>query len=164
MDNFTSFNRPVLDEDGLVVRLALRPQTRLPLVAVRDIGFFAALAFSDPGRYLGQRLVIAGDCLTGPQIAEAFSEACGLPARFHQLPNDQLRAFDEQVARMDREPPDEPDLTALRALHPALLTLPAWLQATARRNHLCRNNCCSRPMSARHRSGPRFRGVEQFII
>jgi len=38
MDNFASFNRPVLDGGELVVSLALRPQTRLPLVATRDIG------------------------------------------------------------------------------------------------------------------------------
>jgi uncharacterized protein YbjT (DUF2867 family) len=134
MDNFASFNRPVLDGGELVISLALRPQTRLALVATADIGAFAAIAFDRPGLYAGRAVRIAGDCLTGPQMAEAFGSACGLPARFAQLPIEQLRAFDGEVARMfewiDSRPADEPDLAALRAEHPGLMTLGAWLRAT----------------------------------
>jgi uncharacterized protein YbjT (DUF2867 family) len=134
MDNFTSFNRPVLDDGQLVVSLALRPQTPLPLVATRDIGIFAAIAFEHPGRYLGRHVPLAGDCLTGPQIADVFAGACGLPAQFRQLPIEPLRAFDPEVARMfewmDQRQNGEPDLAALRAEHPGLLTLQNWLRAT----------------------------------
>jgi uncharacterized protein YbjT (DUF2867 family) len=135
MDNFASFNRPVLDDGGgLVVSLALREQTRYPLIATRDIGVFAAIALDQPDRYLGRRLQLAGDCLTGPEIAEEFGRACGLPARFRRLPIEQLRAFDPEVARMfdwiDQRAGDEPDLAALRADHPGLLTLRAWLRVT----------------------------------
>lgn len=134
MDNFASFNRPALAGGEIVVSLALRPQTRLPLVATRDIGVLAALAFGDPGRYLGRVIQAAGDILTGPQIAEVFARACGRPARFQQLPIGQLRAFDPEVARMfewmDRRETGEADLAALRAGHPGLLTLLDWLRAT----------------------------------
>lgn len=134
MDNFASFNRPAMDDGELVISLALRPQTRLPLVATRDIGVFAAIAFEQPGRYLGRVIQLAGDCLTGPQIAAAFASSRGLPARFRQLPIEQLRAFDPEVARMfewmDTRDDGEPDLAALRAEHPGLLTLPDWLLAT----------------------------------
>jgi uncharacterized protein YbjT (DUF2867 family) len=134
MDNFRSFNRPVMDGRDLVISLALRPQTRLPLVATSDIGAFAALAFEDPGRYLGRAFQVAGDCLTGPQIADAFARASGLRARFSQLPIEQLRAFDPEVASMfewmDTRETGEPDLAALRAEHPGLLTLPDWLRVT----------------------------------
>jgi uncharacterized protein YbjT (DUF2867 family) len=134
MDNFASFNRPVLDGGQLVVSLALRPQTLLPLVATRDIGVFAAIAFEDPGRYLGRHVPLAGDCLTGPQIADVFARACGLLAQFRQLPIEPLRAFDPDVARMfewmDNRQNGEPDLAALRAEHPGLLTLQDWLRAT----------------------------------
>ena len=78
---------------------------------------------------------LAGDCLTGPQIAGAFATACGLPSRFAQLPIEQLRAFDPEVARMfewiDARQADEPDLAALRAEHPGVLTLPEWLRTTS---------------------------------
>jgi uncharacterized protein YbjT (DUF2867 family) len=134
MDNFASFNRPVLDDGELVISLALRPQTRLPLVAVRDIGALVAIAFEHPERYAGEHVHLAGDCLTGPQVAEAFARACGQPARFRQLPIGQLRAFDPEVATMfewmDGAQVSEPDLAALRAVHPGMLTLEDWLQVT----------------------------------
>jgi uncharacterized protein YbjT (DUF2867 family) len=134
MENFASFNRPVLDGGELAIGLALRPQTPLPLVATRDIGIFAAMAFEHPGRYLGRQVELAGDCLTGPQIADAFASACGLPARFRQVPIEQLRAFDPEVARMfewmDSAQAARPDPAALRAEHPGLLTLPGWLRET----------------------------------
>jgi uncharacterized protein YbjT (DUF2867 family) len=134
MDNFATLNRPVLDDGELVVSLPLRPQTRLPLVATRDIGVLAAIAFDNPQRYVGRRIQVAGDCLAGPQMAEAFGRACGLPTRFRQVPIEQVRAFDAQVARMfewmDGQAADEPDLATLRADHPGLMTLEAWLRAT----------------------------------
>jgi len=134
MDNFTTYNRPVLADGGLVVSLALRPETRLPMIATRDIGAFAAIAFGQPRRFLGQRIEIAGDDLTGPQIAETFGRACGLPARYQQVPTEQLRAFDEEVAKMfewlDGRGAGGPDLAALRALHPGLMTLQTWLRET----------------------------------
>jgi hypothetical protein len=59
---------------------------------------------------------------------------CGLPARFRQIPIEQLRAFDAEVARMfewmDSRPPHIPDLAALRASHPGLMTLETWLRET----------------------------------
>jgi uncharacterized protein YbjT (DUF2867 family) len=134
MDNFASFNRPVLEDGELVISLALRPQTRLPLVATRDIGVFSAIAFDHRGTYVGRQFEVAGDCLTGPQIAEVFGRVSGLPARFRQMPIEQLRAFDAEVARMfewmDSRAADEPDLAALRAEHPDLMTLETWLQET----------------------------------
>jgi len=68
----------------------------------------------------------------GPQIAEVFGRAYQLRARFAPLPIERLRAFDPQVAAMfewfDRRTADQPDLPRLRALHPRLLTLAAWVR------------------------------------
>jgi uncharacterized protein YbjT (DUF2867 family) len=75
MDNFASLTRPAVEDGELVISVGLRPQTPLPLVAVRDIGTFAAIAFDDPGSYVARRLTLAGDCLTGPQIADVFAQA-----------------------------------------------------------------------------------------
>jgi uncharacterized protein YbjT (DUF2867 family) len=134
MDNFASLTRPVLQGGELVVRLALRPQTPLPLVATRDIGVVVATAFEQPERYVGRQIQLAGDCLTGPQIAECFAGVCGVPARFWQVPIEQLRAFDPQVAMMfawmDSQPGGQPDPDALRAEYPGLLRLRDWLRAT----------------------------------
>ncbi len=134
MENFTSYNRPVLAGGELVVNLALDPETPLQMIATRDIGVFAAIAFEQPGRFLGQQIEIAGDELTGPVIAETFGQACGLPARFRQVPSDQLRAFDEEVAKMfawlNKRAIDGPDIAALRADHPGLMTLQTWVRQT----------------------------------
>ncbi len=134
MENFDSYSRPVMVDGELVVSLALRPVTRLQMVATRDIGAFAAIAFDQPERFLGRRIEIAGDDLTGLAIAERFGRACGVPARFRQVPIEQLRAFDEEVAKMfewlDRRAVDGPDLSALRAHHPGLMTLETWLRTT----------------------------------
>lgn len=134
MDNFATFTRPTLEAGELIVRLALRPQTRLALIATRDIGALAAICFDQPGQFLGRHLEIAGDSLPGPEIARAFGEVSGLPARFEQMPIEQLRAFDGEVANMfewiDHRPTEGPDLAALRKIHPGLMTLATWLRDT----------------------------------
>ena len=84
MDNFATYNRPVLDDGELVVSLAVRPELPMQLISVRDIGAFAAIAFDRPDQFLGRTVEIAGDVLTPPQIAETFGRVCGLPARFRQ--------------------------------------------------------------------------------
>jgi uncharacterized protein YbjT (DUF2867 family) len=134
MENFTSLTRPVLAGGELVVSLALRPETRLPLIATRDIGAFAAIAFDQPERFLGRDVEIAGDDLTVSAIAETFGRAGDGPARFQQVPIEQLRAFDEEVAKMftwlDNRAVEEPDFSTLREHHPGLMTLETWLRKT----------------------------------
>jgi len=134
MENFLSFHRPVLADGELVVSLALRPETPLRMIATRDIGAFAAIAFDRPERFLDQRVEIAGDALTGPAIAETFGRAGGVPARFQQLPIERLRAFDQEVAKMfewfNARAADGLDFSALRARHPGLMTLQTWLRET----------------------------------
>jgi uncharacterized protein YbjT (DUF2867 family) len=134
MDNFATYNRPVLQDGELVVGLAVRPELPFQLISVRDIGAFAAIAFGRPGQFLGRTVEIAGDILTPPQIAGAFGRACGLPARFRQTPIEQVRAFDPQLAQMfsffNDHPSELTDLPALRAEHQDLMRLETWLRAT----------------------------------
>jgi uncharacterized protein YbjT (DUF2867 family) len=134
MDNFATYNRPVLDDGELVVSLAVRPDLPMQLISVHDIGAFAAMAFDRPDRYLGRTLEIAGDVLTPPRIADVFGSACGLPARFRQTPIEQVRAFDVQLAQMftffNEHPSELADLPALRAEHPGLMRLETWLRQT----------------------------------
>jgi len=115
MDNFATYNRPLLQDGELVVGLAVRPDLPVQLISVRDIGAFAAIAFARPGEFLGRTVEIAGDILTPPQIAAAFSRACGLPARFRQTPIEQVRAFDPQLAQMFSFFNDHPSSTNLDA-------------------------------------------------
>ncbi|MFC5000563.1 NmrA/HSCARG family protein [Dactylosporangium cerinum] len=63
-------------EGGLVT--VLRPQTRLSLVAVDDIGRAAAAAVAEPERFHRVELELASDHLTMAQIAEVLSRALGV--------------------------------------------------------------------------------------
>jgi uncharacterized protein YbjT (DUF2867 family) len=135
MDNFATYNRPVLDDGELVVSLPVLPELPMQLISVRDIGAFAAIAFDRPDQFLGRTVGIAGDALTPPRIAETFGRVCGLPARLRQTPIEQVRAFDTQLAQMfaffNEHPAELCDLSALRAVHPDLMSLETWLRATA---------------------------------
>ncbi|SCK33238.1 Uncharacterized conserved protein YbjT, contains NAD(P)-binding and DUF2867 domains [Streptomyces sp. WMMB 714] len=78
MENFLpskAFLFPRGVEGGLVS--VLRPGTRLPLVAVRDIGAAAAAAVAAPERFHGVELELASDLLTMTEIAEVLSRALG---------------------------------------------------------------------------------------
>jgi uncharacterized protein YbjT (DUF2867 family) len=134
MENFATYNRPVLDGDEVVVSLAVRPEVPMQLISVDDIGAFAALAFDRHDRFRGRTVEIAGDVLTPPRIAETFGRVCGRPARYRRTPIEQVRAFDEQLAQMfaffNEHPSAPPDLAALRADLPSLMPLETWLRTT----------------------------------
>lgn len=134
MDNFATYNRPVLVEGELMVNLAVRSELPMQLISVRDIGAFAAIAFGRPDEFVGRTVEIAGDVLKPPQIAETFGRVCGLPTRFRQTPIEQVRAFDAQLAQMftffNEHPSELADLPALRAEHPGLMRLETWLHET----------------------------------
>jgi uncharacterized protein YbjT (DUF2867 family) len=78
MDNFlpsTSFLFPRGIEGGLVS--VLKPDTRLSLVAVDDIGAAAAAAVAEPERFHGVELELASEHLSMAEIAEVLSRALG---------------------------------------------------------------------------------------
>ncbi|MEV1026425.1 NmrA/HSCARG family protein [Streptomyces sp. NPDC050264] len=120
--------RPVDGE--LVLAMWLDPGTPVQLIATGDIGVFAADAFENPGAWLGGVVEIAGDCLTGPQMAAAFEAAGGVPVRFQQLPIEPLRAARPDLANMfDWFERDgyRADLAELRRTRPNLVSLRSWL-------------------------------------
>ncbi|WP_394823921.1 NmrA/HSCARG family protein [Pendulispora albinea] len=133
MENFASFNGPALVDGSLVLRMALRPETRLQVVAVRDIAVFAANAFEQPDFYLGRAIELAGDALTMTELASTFQRATGIPTRFESQPTAQLRAFSEELASMFEwfdAKGYAADIPALRGLYPGLTTLETWLRDT----------------------------------
>ncbi|MFF9043631.1 NmrA/HSCARG family protein [Streptomyces parvulus] len=114
----------------LVLAMWLDPRTEVQLIATGDIGVFAADAFENPDAWLGRTVEIAGDALTGPQMAAAFEAVAGVPVRYRQLPIEPLRAARPDLANMfDWFERDgyRADLAALRATRPRLVTLQAWL-------------------------------------
>jgi len=119
--------------DG-VLTVALNPSTALQMIASDDIGAFAALAFARPQEFIGKALEIAGDSLTMPQVADAFTQASGQPVRFVEQPLGQVRSFNAEMGDMMAWLNDHgyaADIPALRKLHPGLLTFETWLRKTS---------------------------------
>lgn len=76
---------------------------------------------------------IAGDELTGSEIAAIFGERVGLSARYEGLPVEVLDGQDD-LQKMFRWFADTPayqaDIASVRKIDPNLWDLQAWLQAT----------------------------------
>jgi hypothetical protein len=69
-----------------------RPAVASPWTTIERLG-------DSPDDHIGTAIALAGDELTGPQIAAAFEEATGLSARFEQQRADEIRRFSEDLAR-----------------------------------------------------------------
>ena len=93
-------------------------------IATDDIGRFVAQAFADPEHWTGRTIEIAGDELTGPQAANAFSLAWGVPVRYEQQIPEGMPA--PPAADPTAPPPRRADIQELRKIIPDLLTLAEW--------------------------------------
>jgi len=130
MENFTSFERPRLVDGVAVFRVPAHPQTPRQMIAVDDIGMVAADMFSRPGTFIGRTLEIAGDELTGPQVAERYTHITGQPARYEEQPIDEVRAFNPDFAAMFtwlNEEGFRADIASLRIDYPQLTAFEPWL-------------------------------------
>jgi uncharacterized protein YbjT (DUF2867 family) len=77
--------------------------TRVQQISVRDIGRFAALAFSQPENWKGRSLDIAGDEYTMKQVVKLFSQVTGSPVEFVQVSwEDFEKAQGKEMTIMDR--------------------------------------------------------------
>jgi uncharacterized protein YbjT (DUF2867 family) len=99
MENFvTPWFKPAIDEGTVAV--GIRPDTKLQMVAVRDIGKYGRLAFEKHAELNGRTIGIAGDELTMPQVAEIISRAAGRKVTHFQVPIEEVRKFSEDFALM----------------------------------------------------------------
>ena len=131
MENYAGPGRG-LAPDG-TIRTPAPPHIVEQLIAVRDIGAFAAIAFASLDRYGGQAFELAGDELTVPQIAAAMTKALHRPICYSQIPIEEIRrANPDRAAALERlyslEPPHA-KIPDLRDQHPGLLTFEQWLTA-----------------------------------
>lgn len=116
---------------GGTFSIALKPDVPLRLIAVDDIGAFAALMFEHPNTYLGKIIEIAGDSLTPPQIAATISHATEHSITYAQIPLDTIRQQNPDVAQVFyflNEIGYQTDIPMLRKLYPDLMTFATWLQ------------------------------------
>jgi uncharacterized protein YbjT (DUF2867 family) len=120
-----------LRPNGLLTSTA-PPDNVEQLIAVADIGSFAARALTAPADWIGRKMDIAGDELTTPQVATAIAAATGRAVRYQHIPLDEIRAQDPQRAAAIARMYDDPNRPAAnpqncRAANPDLISFSAWL-------------------------------------
>jgi uncharacterized protein YbjT (DUF2867 family) len=86
--------------NGDTLTAAIAPATKLQMIAVDDIGWFGARAFTHAAPLNGRALDIAGDIRTMPEAAAILSEALGRPITFTQGSIEQVRQYSEDTALM----------------------------------------------------------------
>jgi uncharacterized protein YbjT (DUF2867 family) len=106
------------------------PDKKQQLLSQEDLGAFVALAFEDPGRFLGKSVDLAGDELTMNEIAGVFGKIICKDVRYEQTPLDEIRKFSPEMAVMtewmDKYGYDA-DIRTLREIRPEILDLEKWL-------------------------------------
>ena len=85
---------------GSTLASALGPGTKLQMIAVDDIGWFGARAFTDAVALNRREIDLAGDVRTMPEVAEILTDALGRPIAFAQTPLEQVRQYSKDMALM----------------------------------------------------------------
>ena len=86
--------------NGDAIYSTLDPATVLQMIAVADVGKYAARAFTDAERLNGRAFDIAGDARTLPQTAEVLGRAFGRTIKYVRIPLDEVRKNSEDFASM----------------------------------------------------------------
>jgi uncharacterized protein YbjT (DUF2867 family) len=111
---------------------------KLPGIAAEDIGRCAYGIFRAGHRYVGQTVGIAGEHLTGAELASALSRAIGQRVRYTDVPPEVYRTFDfpgaQDLSNMFQFKRDFQDtfcnarsVEMSRQLNPSLQTFDQWL-------------------------------------
>jgi len=99
MDNLASpWFLPAIQQGQLAV--ALKPETVLQMIAVKDIGRYGLWAFENHSQLNGRAIDIAGDQATMPQTAEVLGRSTGHAVKFVPVPIEEVRKFSEDYALM----------------------------------------------------------------
>jgi uncharacterized protein YbjT (DUF2867 family) len=138
-DNFIYFGMgPQKGPDGRLAITFPMGDKKLPSIAAEDIGGCAYGIFQRGREFIGRTVGIAGEHLTGAEMAAAFSKALGQEVHYNDVPPEVYRSFgfpgaDDlgnmfQFNRDFHEAFRRPrDISLSRALNPSLQTFDVWL-------------------------------------
>lgn len=90
--------KPGIEQGQLA--MAVKPETRLQMIAVEDIGKYGRWAFDKHETLRGREIDIAGDELTMPETARLLSRASGHPVAFAPPPIEAVRQGSADFAAM----------------------------------------------------------------
>ena len=138
-ENFIYFGMgPKKGPDGVLGLTMLLGDKKFPAIASDDIGACAYGIFKGGEAYIGKRVGIAGEHLTGAEMAAAFSAELGQPVRYNAIEPSVYRGFGfpgaEDLGNMFQFNRDFAEmfcaarsLETSRRLNPGLKTFRAWL-------------------------------------
>jgi len=138
-DNLIHFGMgPRANEQGELVMALPLGGAKLPGIGGEDIGRCAYGIFKEGPSTIGQRIGIAGETLSGEEMAAKVGQAIGRPVHFFDVPFDMYRGFGfpgaEDLGNMfqfqqilGEEFQGYRDPARLRALYRALLDFDGWL-------------------------------------
>ena len=122
---------PGLGLDEGYIQLFMRPDQVMQFIAVEDIGHIVERIFANPSQFIGQTFEIAGDAITGTNLAAKLSQSTGHHFEYRRFPST-LLADNEFLARLaalvdDGRLAGNANFDELRDLVPALHTFDTWL-------------------------------------
>ncbi|HEX4025317.1 MAG TPA: NmrA/HSCARG family protein [Steroidobacteraceae bacterium] len=138
-DNMIYFGMgPKKGQDGVLGITFPMGDKRMSGIAAEDIGKVAYGIFKKGPEYIGKTVAIAGEHLTGKQMAASLSNAFGKEVRYNEVSPDAYRKFGfpgaEDLGNMFQYYRDfeaqfvgARDLKVARALNPSLQTFDQWL-------------------------------------
>lgn len=138
-DNLIHFGMgPKKGPDGVLAYTMPMGDKKLPGIAAEDIGRCAYGIFKQGQRWIGKTVGVAGEHLTGQQMAASLTRALGKPVRYNAVSPATYRGFGfpgaEDLGNMFQFKHDFEDyfrgarkLDVSRALNPKLQTFDAWL-------------------------------------
>jgi uncharacterized protein YbjT (DUF2867 family) len=140
-ENFIHFGMgPRRDREGRPAITFPMDDKKLPGIAAEDIGKCAFGIFKNGSELVGKTVGIAGEHLSGQQMADAFSQALGMEVRYNAVDPELYRSFDfpgaEDLGNMFQFKRDfnayfcgARDIAFSRSLNPQLQTFSQWLAA-----------------------------------
>jgi uncharacterized protein YbjT (DUF2867 family) len=144
-ENFIYFGAgPKPGSDGVLALTFPIGDKKLPGIAVEDIGKCAYGIFKRGPEFIGKKVGIAGEHLTGAQMAAKMSKALGREVRYNDVPADVYRSFGfpgaDDLGNMFQFKTDfneryraARDVNEARRLNPALQRFDDWLRDNAKR-------------------------------
>ncbi|HEY3176483.1 MAG TPA: NmrA/HSCARG family protein [Candidatus Polarisedimenticolia bacterium] len=144
-DNLIHFGMgPKMGPDGVLALTLPMGDRKLPGIAAEDIGKCAYGIFRKGRELIGKTIGIAGDHLTGAQMAAALTKALGRQVRYNDVPPEVYRGFGfpgaEDLGNMFQFKRDfesafcgARSLDVARSLNPSLQTFDTWLTANKSR-------------------------------
>ena len=144
-ENFIYFGAgPKRGQDGKLALTLPIGEAKMAGIATDDIGKCAYGIFKNPTQYIGKYVGVAGEHLTGQQMADALSKALGEPVIYNKVTADVYRSFGFPGAielgnmfqiydEFEEKVNDLRDVKISKKLNPELQNFEQWLSRNAKK-------------------------------